>query len=209
MRLFKLFVFIILLQDSFVRAKKRKKISKTKTVQQPVLSSQQIQTCCNSIDNWSSLLHCVKLASSNNIKKVSESTVGIVTYASRNIQDYASYSFAINEAYAEHHRYVMHFFEINKYELTDERWSKVKILAEALDQNTGWARKLKYIVWIDADASFLDMNFKIDELAAQYPRANLLVSAENKGGNSRINSGVMIFRCRTCIQSFLSFFSLL
>ena len=39
----------------------------------------------------------------------------------------------------------------------DARWNKVKILEQALDKTTGWARHLDYVMWVDADMIFLDM----------------------------------------------------
>ena len=67
--------------------------------------------------------------------------VGIVTYSTTGIFDYSSYSFAVNEAYAEHNGYIIKLFDdassTDMYDQDDPRWNKVKILEMAIDPDTG------------------------------------------------------------------------
>ena len=133
------------------------------------------------------------------------STVGLVTYATQDIWNYTAYSFAVNEIYAEHNNYVMLHLDgesSSEYDSFDSRWNKVKILEEALDPETGWARHLDWVVWIDADAIVLDMNLRIEEVVAPYPEAHLLVSAEHAGSSTLI-SGVVIVKNSAWSRAFL------
>lgn len=94
---------------------------------------------------------------------------GIVTYASKPIWNYSAYSFGINLAYAEKNGYVFKYIYDGDYERTDERWSKIKILEEALDDTTGWARNFDFVMWVDADLIFLDFSFRIESIASDNP----------------------------------------
>jgi hypothetical protein len=53
--------------------------------------------------------------------------VGVVTFATENILDYALYSIAVNAAYALHNGYIMRFITnaSASYDSYDERWNKV------------------------------------------------------------------------------------
>ena len=76
-----------------------------------------------------------------------------MTFASKPIWDYAAYSLAINAAYAAHNGYVIKILTDNNYNVNDDRWTKVKILEEAIDPmnvpSVAWATHLDYIVWMD------------------------------------------------------------
>jgi hypothetical protein len=58
---------------------------------------------------------------------------------------------------------------------------QVKVLEDALDPDVGWARDLDFVLWIDADMIILDMRLRVEQIAAQYPSAHILVSAEHAG----------------------------
>jgi hypothetical protein len=49
-------------------------------------------------------------------------------------------------------------------------------------------------MWIDADLIFLDMNLRIEQVAASYPKAHILISAENHGSTTLINSGSILIK---------------
>lgn len=106
--------------------------------------------------------------------------LGIITFGTKNIFDYAAYSFAINAAFAQYNNYYFRFIEEGEFNngerIDDVRWSKVKILLEALDPNSGWARDFDYLVWIDSDLVFLDFKLRL-ELVADLQRADIVASA--------------------------------
>ena len=182
-----------------------------------LLQAPYMAGCCGEVEfheqgevPWLTLLKCTNESSSRQRQKVAtartSSTVGLVTYATQDIWNYTAYSFAVNEIYAEHNNYVMLHLDgesSSEYDSFDSRWNKVKILEEALDPETGWARHLDWVVWIDADAIVLDMNLRIEEVVAPYPEAHLLVSAEHAGSSTLINSGVVIVKNSAWSRAFL------
>lgn len=107
--------------------------------------------------------------------------LGIVTYASKDIWNYAAYAMAINAAYAEHHGYSLTILDETSgaFDSGDARWNKVKILESALDPFEGWAQDLDFLVWIDADFVFLDFGFRLESVVAEAsnPNAHLFISA--------------------------------
>jgi hypothetical protein len=80
---------------------------------------------------------------------------------------------------------------------------KVKILAEALDPDRGWARDLDYVVWIDADIIILDMGLRLELVAADNADADFLVSAEHAGSTTLINSGTVMVKNSAWSRRFL------
>ena len=146
-----------------------------------LLQAPYMAGCCAEVEfheqgevPWSFLLQCTNSSSSKQQKKVAKrrgksfgEAIGLVTFATQDIWNYTAYSFAINETYAEHNNYEMvHLDEKSStnYDPFDSRWNKVKILEEALDPETGWARHLDWVMWIDADAIVLDMDLRIEKL---------------------------------------------
>ena len=64
-------------------------------------------------------------------------------------------------------------------EHADVRWTKVKLLIDALDPLIGWARHTEYIAWIDADAVVLDFGMRLETIAEQqFPGAHFMASAD-------------------------------
>ena len=142
--------------------------------------------------------------------------VGIVTFATSDIWDYASLSLAVNGAYAEYNNYIIKLIDpsISNPDPNDSRWSKVKLLLDALEENGdndeningnhGWARDLDYIMWIDADLIFLDLNLRLEQIAALNPTAHIIVSAEHAGSTTMINSGSVLVRNTAWSRDFLN-----
>jgi len=155
--------------------------------------------------NDSSQVHSLEMLHSPSIKP-SKVIIGIVSYATDDIWDYSVYSLAVNQAYAEHNGYIMRMLHSNtsNYDPNDARWNKVKILEQALHPDTGWARDVDYLMWVDADLIFLDMNMRLEKVVAQYPRSHMLVSAEHAGSSTLINSGAILVRNSNWSRSFLS-----
>ncbi len=105
--------------------------------------------------------------------------VGIVSFATHNIQNYTAYAFAVNGIYAAHNRYVLKLLDPSTadYDGHDSRWNKVKILEEALHPETGWARDLDLVLWVDADLIMLDLGLRLEKVAAEHPEAHVFASA--------------------------------
>jgi len=133
--------------------------------------------------------------------------IGIVTFATRDIWNYSAYAFAVNEAYAEHNGYILQHLDPESgpsYDTYDARWSKVKILEDAIDPIVGWARNLDFVMWVDADFIFLDMGLRLEKVAEEFPNAHVIASAEHAGSTTLINSGTVLVRNSQFSRQFLS-----
>ncbi len=85
------------------------------------------------------------------------------------------YSFGVNLAYSEKNNYIFKYIYEGNYEKSDERWNKIKILEDALDVNSGWARSFDFVMWIDADLIFLDFAFRLESIASENPEGRFLL----------------------------------
>lgn len=165
-----------------------------------------------------SLLKCAN-ASANAMPSTS-AKVGVLTFVSAeedtkkhfavpDIINYAAYHAALTAAYAEQNDYIYKFItpdmpgnSLDELEPADVRWNKVKLLLNALDPETGWARDMGFVVWIDADAVVLDMGMKLEKVAEeQYPNADFIASADIRQGY--INSGFLLLRNTAWTREFL------
>ena len=115
----------------------------------------------------------------------SSSKIGLVTYTTKNILGYSAYSLAINAAYAAHRVYrhkILTPEDGAGYEPADERWNKVKILADALSPTEGaWSQHfdgVDYVVWMDADLVVVDFEFNVEDIVSQYPDKDILLSTD-------------------------------
>ena len=77
----------------------------------------------------------------------------------------------------------------------------MKIIDEALDPETGWAKDSEYLVWMDGDAIVLDMGLKIEEVGKQYPQADFICSADIRQG--LLNSGFLVMRNTKWLRNFV------
>ena len=164
--------------------------------------------------DWKKLMHCVNESSTLNSEDVFRNlydgggpTLGfaLVTYATPDIWDYTAYSLAVNEVFAEHNGYIMRHLDpgTSDYDKKDARWNKVKILEEAIHPDYGWARDLDYIMWVDADLVIMDMGLRLEKVAAEFPKAHILLSAEHAGSSTLMNSGAVIVKNSEWSRKFL------
>jgi hypothetical protein len=195
------------------------------------LSIQSMSRCCSIMetplqskthqgrDLSFDLLQCVREA--NDMKdKGNNNKVAIFTYviaetdtekhfAVPDIMNFASYHAAIMSVYAEQNGYLYKFITSDmpegrpdRLEPADVRWNKVKLLIDALDPTSGWAKDMEYIAWIDADAIVLDLGLKLENIMTdQYPEADFVASADIRQGY--INSGMLLLRNTLWTREFL------
>jgi len=195
----------------------------TSVREQPnVLRAWYVQDCCSVVNehadvknvDWSRLMRCVNESSHRNTAEVFDNLyagggptlgVALVTYATPDIWEYTAYSLAINEVYAEHNGYIMRHLDpsTSDYDKRDARWNKVKILEEAIHPDTGWARDLTYVVWVDADLVVMDMGLRLEKVAAEFPRAHIILSAEHAGSSTLMNSGAVMVKNSEWSRKFL------
>jgi hypothetical protein len=149
-----------------------------------------------SIDHWLRLTNCPCSTAT-----IGPSTLklGMVTFLTKDILNYSLYSIIINFIYCINNNY---FFKIidnelmnktkknikEEFDFYDFRWNKVKIIELALRDHSsnmssdvvqsliGWGNSLDYIMWIDADFIFLDLNMKIEEIISFYPFSYFVAS---------------------------------
>jgi hypothetical protein len=197
-------------------------VSRTVRPQPPsslVRSLDLVRQCCPLLDDPQQLLAC-----SNNTRAMTPSpslphththsttTVSLVTYLDSdkgqfNIPDifkFGAYMVASTAAYAELHDYSFRWLTRatgSNHQPGDARWNKVKIIDEALDPETGWAKDSEYLVWMDGDAIVLDMGLKIEEVGKQYPQADFICSADIRQG--LLNSGFLVMRNTKWLRNFV------
>ena len=129
-----------------------------------------------------------------------------MTYASLDISAYTAYSLAINMAYCERQNcsFVYLNDESANYCPMDVRWNKVKILAEGMKT---WGRGMDYLLWLDADLIFLDMNFDIiGDIVSNtsiHHGGEIFMSAESAGSSTMINSGSILIKNSDFTAKFL------
>ncbi len=189
---------------------------------QPILSQiSTTKTCCGLLEGQidvTALLTCVNGTESaqasftlnNNGKKVA-----LLTYMSPeedlakhfavpDIVEFGVYHAANVAIYAEQNNMMYRIATAavgGNNEPADVRWNKVKLLIDALDPHSGWAKNVEFIVWIDADAIVLDLGFSIESVGEQFPHAHFLASADIRQGY--INSGFLILRNSEWTRRFL------
>ena len=172
-------------------------ITKSSRSQPSFLKLSNVHVCC-SVDASSEkyaphLVECVNRSATAaswpvNVKK----RIALVTYATPDFYKFSAYTWAVNQAYAEHNGYVLRLADPSiNYEPADARWNKVKVVEDAL---LGWAEESDFVVWMDADLIFMDIGMKIEEVVADYPEAHLWFSTEHFGSTNLANTGLMIFR---------------
>lgn len=128
----------------------------------------------------------------------------IMSYAGgTDIMSYYSHGVALNAVYSalRGYNYVALDDATSNYEKSDKRWNKVKILINAFK---GWAKDVDYLMWVDADIIFLNLNFKIEEILRWNPEAHIIASAEHSQSDSVMNSGSIIFKNTEWTRKFLT-----
>lgn len=168
----------------------------------------KLYRCCDNsiIHEPLLLLDCVEKSKSNII----DNNKIIVTYMSNgdannpysinDIYNFSSYQAAIIASYAEYHSYNFDVFNDStnsNYEPDDKRWNKIMILYNKMVEN----EEIEYIMWIDADAIVLNMDFAIESLMLNYIESDLIASADIRMGF--INTGTMIIRNTIWMRRFI------
>jgi len=179
------------------------------------LSIKSVGRCCDKLDSPEELIRCANSSISMSRQTLSKSKVAIFTYVSSDVEgqfamtdiwSFASYQIALLSAYAEQNHYT--FRLLTEADTTgqprehDVRWYKVSLLLAALNSTSGWAREADFLVWVDADAIFLDFGMKVESIAEQYPYAHMIASADVRQGY--INSGVLVVRNSAWARNFLA-----
>jgi tetratricopeptide (TPR) repeat protein len=170
------------------------------------LNVPQTIQCCNVIESSSELMQCIDSLEPNPPESP-EIQLSLVTYASPDIVDYAAYAFAINSAYAEHNSYEIFFMSPesgSNYEPLDQRWNRVKILQDALEPVSGWLRDVDYVVWIDADLVFLDLNLNLLDIVKENSEYDIIISAERHAETGVANTGCFIAKNTEWTRKFLN-----
>ena len=117
--------------------------------------------------------------------------IAIVMSYTKNIESYAKYAEMINRKYAKKNGYTIivnhgRFME-NGYERTPH-WDKVSMILHYLP-------KYDYVVWIDSDAIFSNLDRKIESYISKGKGANILIGKDMyTRDESSINTGVIIVK---------------
>ena len=182
--------------------------------------SLSFKECCDFVlenDNVDDLYSCLNVS-----QPMKPKDIAVISYATTNIKNYAAYSFAINSHYlltpsssSTFSPYSFHIyseFTGHNYEPRDQRWNRVKILIDSLDQTKGLMKDVEYIMWIDADLIFIDndqegeknSNHYIQEIIEDYDYADIIISAEKHAETGVANTGCFIVKNTLWSREFLS-----
>ena len=124
------------------------------------LKLDEISSCCQYVDDSSSLYSCVRETSgmdspsfpkSSKVAILSSAVTSFGSHAMNDLQNFTQYQLTLVAAYAEQNGYAYISLddpEDASHEPEDIRWNKIKLLIDALDPTNGWARSTDYIVWI-------------------------------------------------------------
>ena len=179
---------------------------------EPIIFSSNIgTTCCHLRNDFKALFLCLnqtnsKTNSNTNAREKGNKIV-LVSYLTQSILSYGAFSTAINSIYSKQNNY---FFSIHtpetgsEYFKEDQRWNKVKILQEAINPKTGWARDSEYLVWLDSDLIFLDLGMKIEEIGLEYPRSHVIMSEDVDLSLGIANTGFILVKNSEWSYNFLS-----
>ena len=120
--------------------------------------------------------------------------VKIISYADGKATALGKVSGRINAKYADTHAYGFHMYHNCRPLIRHLQWTKIALLhLEMQDSTPG----LEWLVWIDADAVFVEQSYDLYEeyLETLGPEIDLVV-AEDLGGDSGrpINTGIMMLR---------------
>ena len=136
-------------------------------------------------------------------------TITMFTYETDHIVDYALHSFAVNSEYAQYRNYDLVLTTSKQgfeFESRDQRWNKVKIMETFITELSKGFRtddkEDRYLVWLDSDLIFLNFELDLSALVAQYPLADLMLSADVEPLNGMVNTGCMIVRVSSWSQLF-------
>lgn len=102
--------------------------------------------------------------------------VTFITRVTEAILPYAAFSAFLQASYCRQQGYALLITNNSFAQVDYITFPKLSFILETM--TTGRGIHSDYIVWIDADLIILDLNFRIEELAAKYPRANILISAD-------------------------------
>jgi hypothetical protein len=170
-----------------------------------IYSSNPATRCCSMISHHDALFNCINQTISTALS--SPPRVSLVSYMTPNILKYGSLGAAINSIYALQHQYQFKILTPTtggEYFPEDQRWNKVKILEEAINPESGWARSSEYIVWLDSDLIFLDLDLKIELIAAAHPSSDVIMSEDVDLSLGIANTGFVLIRNTKWSSHFLS-----
>ena len=128
--------------------------------------------------------------------------VSILSRATDNIYNYASYSLFLQSTYAQLNGYIYlptSFYDdqsVDDYQYHRKLSPMIQALSAPQRTSDGTLHGGEgyfsdYLVWMDADVVMLNLGFRFEVLAATYPRAHIIVSRDS---NSMVNTGVILVK---------------
>jgi len=127
----------------------------------------------------------------------------LITRVTPEVYSYGAYAYFAHAMYAEHNGYGLLPLYADSSTPDYKFHRKLVPLLEVLEGNSShhaFSSDADYVVWMDADAIFLHINFRIEALCSLHPTAHILIS---KDVSSIANSGVIIVKNTNWAVSFL------
>jgi len=66
----------------------------------------------------------------------------------------------------------------SEYDNHDQRWNRVKIIENAIDPVNGFLKDMEYIIWIDADLIFINLDYNLIDIINANTNADIIISSE-------------------------------
>jgi hypothetical protein len=101
-----------------------------------------------------------------------QSDVLLITMQSNSVFGSEDISVGMKSVYADSNNYELSVFAADSFE---NKWESVKVLKDIFSKKQNTIRH-KYIVWADPKVIFVDMSYRIDQVADKYPHAQFLIS---------------------------------
>lgn len=111
--------------------------------------------------------------------------IAIVSLHTPEISDFGIYSERSIQEYCEHQGYTFHIYRDKLDESFSPNWSKAQILLNHIDDHD-------YVIWMDSDTLVVDPSKTFEDIIKESNKD--ILACSDIGGNSKINSGVVIFK---------------
>lgn len=165
-----------------------------------------VSTSCSSTKSVDDI--DIKSIIKNNTLIPNKFVMRIISFSSRNLEEFSPYSSTINRIYSELYSNVTYTvygegkseseFQYD-CEVVDRRWNKVCILQHLMSLNVSNmdASQISdmYYIWMDIDMIIINYDtFQPEELISQYPNAHMIISNEYHMQSGVANTGCFIMK---------------
>lgn len=111
--------------------------------------------------------------------------IAVVSLHTPEISDFGIYSERSIQEYCEYQDYTFHIYRDKLGESFSPNWSKAQILLNHISNHD-------YVIWMDSDTLVVDPSKTFEDIIKESSKD--ILACSDIGGNSKLNSGVVIFK---------------